>query len=601
MNPKPPRVTVVVDGDAPLPEINETLETVLTQTMADLEVILLAPADEECVLPPQDDPRVRVWRVPAEQDDDQLGEMVRGSWVAYAHDGVRWDADYLARALAAFGQETKAVRVNWRRQHPSGRESEVVPRSKRLLGIPPVMWLQPMVIAAHAVIHRRGALGSDVGPVVTDSDSLRLAVGLLEIREPEAVAVIADPLMTVHPVSNDRRSSADLARDARAYLGAIWERAVEERLFRWSVEPSDGLRPKWWAPQLHPDRWLAPRARLWMEATEALSDVTVQGYLGQRNAPVPLQITVNGVALQREFGEPHVTWTLPCCVDQGDDVILDVVVDPPFMRNDAHGNDRRELGMVLGAIGATISATPPQVSDPAERVTNSDDRPILGSVILSYRRPELLLHTVESYLAATTVPHELVIVDGGTIPETQRVIEELQIRYPHITAVLLDENVGGLGFDIGADLLRAPYIHFSGDDIAYHAGWDLDVIRTMEVFPEIGQYGLHFKEQPNDMVRLRRSGIAVHVYPSGTTGGTSVVRQSVRDLGIRWGNEPDHGTGVHLPADGRYTAQIHRAGFLLASPDRMIVEHLGNSKDERARRPDYYARNRAAKRGGPAG
>jgi len=601
MNPVPPRVTVVFATGTYSPEIDAALETVLAQTMADLEVIVLAPADEERVLPPQDDPRVRVWRVPAQQDDDQLGEMVRGSWVAYAHDGVRWDADFLARALAAFGQKTKAVRVNWRRRHPSGRESEVVPRSKRLLGIPPVMWLQPMVIAAHAVVHRRGALGTDVGPVVTDSDALRIAVGLLELREPEAVAMIADPLMTVHPASNDRRTSADLARDARAYLGAIWARAIEERRFRWSVEPSDGLRPKWWAPQLHPDRWLAPRARLWMEATEALSDVTVQGYLGQRNGPVQLQITVNGVAHQREFGEPHVTWTLPCCVDQGDDVILDVVIDPPLMRNDAHGNDRRELGMVLGSISATIAQSAAQVPDRVVSVTSSDDRPILGSVILSYRRPELLLHTVESYLAATTVPHELVIVDSGTIRETQRVIEDLQSRYPHITSVLLDENVGGFGFDIGADRLSSPYIHFSGDDISYLEGWDRDLIRAMEVFPEIGQHGLHFKEQPEDMVRLRRRGVAVHVYPNGTTGGTSVVRQSVRDLGIRWGNLPDHGTGVLLPADGQYTAQIHRAGYLLASPHRVIVEHSGTGKEERMRRPDYYDRNRAAKHGGTAG
>ncbi|MFM8593401.1 MAG: hypothetical protein ACKOCK_03305 [Chloroflexota bacterium] len=117
----------------------------------------------------------------------------------------------------------------------------------------------------------------------------------------------------------------------------------------------------------------------------------------------------------------------------------------------------------------------------------------------------------------------------------------------------------------------------------------------METFPEIGQFGLHFRAQPQDIPMIRRHGRATHVYPIGTTGGTSVVRKSVRDLGIRWGNVPDQGTGLKLPADGHYSASIHRSGFLVASPEQPLIQHIGAGQDEMSLRPDYYARNLAVK------
>ena len=577
--------------------IDEALQTVLDQTVDDIEVIVVVPPDVEASLRHLEDPRVRVYQRSVEEGSNHQRPVIHGEYVAYADGSVRWSPDYLHRALAEFDQEKLLVRVSWNWQKMSGQEVEAVAAAHRRFGIPPAMCIQPMAVAWHAVVQRREALGPDVDLLAADHDSLELAMGMTELRSSERVAVISSPLLSVLVPDTQVAHLSSRAVRARVYFGSVWRRAIDEGLLRWSVVPGGGLRPKWWAPELYPDRWLAPRSRLWMEATEPISSVTFDWHLGQHAEPVHIEVSVNGTVYHRDCHERTLSWTLPCTADSGDDVIVGIVVEPPTRPRDWNSSDRRDLGLVLTGISGSSVTSSESDSSRFALTLPPEDSPsaILGSVVLSYRRPELLYRTLDSYVMATKVPHELVIVDGGSNPETQSIIELFCTNYPNVRAVLLEENVGGVGFDIGADLCDTPYIHFFGDDIEYLEGWDREAIAVMETFPEIGQFGLHFRAQPQDIPMIRRHGRAAHVYPIGTTEGTSVVRESVRDLGIRWGNVPDQGTGLKLPADGNYSASIQRAGFLVASPEQPLIQHIGAGQDEMTLRPDYYARNLAVK------
>ena len=64
--------------------------------------------------------------------------------------------------------------------------------------------------------------------------------------------------------------------------------------------------------------------------------------------------------------------------------------------------------------------------------------PEISTVVVSYKRPELLHDTLESYVNTVSVPYELVVVDNGSCPEAieianhfaDEVIELGENRFP---------------------------------------------------------------------------------------------------------------------------------------------------------------------------
>src|SRR5688500_15614090 len=75
--------------------------------------------------------------------------------------------------------------------------------------------------------------------------------------------------------------------------------------------------------------------------------------------------------------------------------------------------------------------------------------PRLTTVILSWNRADLLARTIESYLATVTVPYELVVVDNGSSDGSPDVIRAMCGDDPRCRGVLLAENLGGEGLNVG--------------------------------------------------------------------------------------------------------------------------------------------------------
>src|SRR5687767_9846779 len=99
----------------------------------------------------------------------------------------------------------------------------------------------------------------------------------------------------------------------------------------------------------------------------------------------------------------------------------------------------------------------------------------------------LISTTVESYLAVTTLPYELTIVDNGSTDGSRDVIQEICRRQPTVKAVLLDGNLGGEAINFGFESPRGRYLHVSENDLEYLPGWDADLMEKFRLFPELGQ------------------------------------------------------------------------------------------------------------------
>lgn len=131
------KVSIVMTVSSTSSTIDEALQTVLDQTVDDIEVIVVVPPDVEASLRHLEDPRVRVYERSVEEGSNHQRPVIHGEYVAYADGSVRWSPDYLHRALAEFDQEKLLVRVSWNWQKMSGQEVEAVAAAHRRFGIPP--------------------------------------------------------------------------------------------------------------------------------------------------------------------------------------------------------------------------------------------------------------------------------------------------------------------------------------------------------------------------------------------------------------------------------------------------------------------------------
>src|SRR5688572_16548875 len=102
--------------------------------------------------------------------------------------------------------------------------------------------------------------------------------------------------------------------------------------------------------------------------------------------------------------------------------------------------------------------------------------PLISTTIITWNRAHLLRTTLESYLAATSLPYELTIVDNGSTDGSREIIERVCRREATIKALFLGANLGGEAINSGFEAPRGRYLHVSENDLEYLPGWDADLI-----------------------------------------------------------------------------------------------------------------------------
>lgn len=112
---------------------------------------------------------------------------------------------------------------------------------------------------------------------------------------------------------------------------------------------------------------------------------------------------------------------------------------------------------------------------------------LVSTIIPVYNRPQMLREAVESVLAQTYRPIEVIISDDGSTDGAERVADELATAYPDIVRVIHNPNRGaGPAREAGRQLARGEFIqHLDSDDLLLPRKFELQV-QALREHPECG-------------------------------------------------------------------------------------------------------------------
>ena len=123
---------------------------------------------------------------------------------------------------------------------------------------------------------------------------------------------------------------------------------------------------------------------------------------------------------------------------------------------------------------------------------------MIATVVVSYKRPELLQRTLVSYLETVTLPFELLVVDNGGSEEALTVARDLGVTVLSFGANLFPGHSTNTGWDIlikGKRDDQIAYLHRSDNDVEYLPGWCDEVTRRFDENANLGQFGLRTLEE----------------------------------------------------------------------------------------------------------
>ena len=198
----------------------------------------------------------------------------------------------------------------------------------------------------------------------------------------------------------------------------------------------------------------------------------------------------------------------------------------------------------------------------------------ISTVVVSYKRPELLRDTLESYVNTVTVPYELVVVDNGSCPEAIEVAHEFADE-----VIELGENrFPGYATNVGWDSLKgSKLLHRSDNDVEYLEGWCEEVARCFEADPNLGQLGLRTVEEEGR-------------HPN--VGGNCVVRADVFQS-VRWGEDPWRPGAKG--EDYYFTCAVQGMGYNWTRVSSPCIVHRGAQWPDRPSNDSYYVETNRAK------
>jgi glycosyltransferase involved in cell wall biosynthesis len=221
------------------------------------------------------------------------------------------------------------------------------------------------------------------------------------------------------------------------------------------------------------------------------------------------------------------------------------------------------------------------------------EAPIISTVLLSFNRINLLKKTLNSYLSTISVPYELIIVDNASSDGCREVIKQVSENNPKHVPILLDKPTGGgEAINMGVELTRGKYIHISENDIEYFPGWDREMIRKFEAFPDLGQISPKSLSVGAKQIAKPLTNGADTILTVEWITTTSLFRREIWDTGERWVTFEGTPEAKHkTPHDVGFSWDVRKLGYLVAWNDKNMVFNWGFKFSEILENIEYYVEN----------
>lgn len=110
-------------------------------------------------------------------------------------------------------------------------------------------------------------------------------------------------------------------------------------------------------------------------------------------------------------------------------------------------------------------------------------------IIIAYNRLDVTGPCVESVLAHTSRPYELILVDNGSHDHTGRYFQEVAVTHPQVRVIMKRHNFGVWARTFGMDVARGQYICWLDNDTEVGPGW-LEALHAALADPRVGGAGV---------------------------------------------------------------------------------------------------------------
>lgn len=202
-------------------------------------------------------------------------------------------------------------------------------------------------------------------------------------------------------------------------------------------------------------------------------------------------------------------------------------------------------------------------------------KPLVSTIIPVFNRPGMLREAVESVLAQTYRPIEIIVVDDGSTDDTPRVIEELAARHPEVRGIRKPNGGPGLAREAGRTEARGEFIQYlDSDDLLMPRKFEIQVA-ALEAHPECGvAYGItrYRNAEGNEVACTWKPANQIQktIFPSFLVARwwdtpTPLYRRSICDAAGPW-------TSLRHEEDWEYDCRIGATGTSLAYVDEPVAE-----------------------------
>jgi len=201
-------------------------------------------------------------------------------------------------------------------------------------------------------------------------------------------------------------------------------------------------------------------------------------------------------------------------------------------------------------------------------------RPLVSTIIPVYNRPIMLREAVESVLAQTYRPIEILIVDDGSTDDTPHVIADLAAQHPEVRALRRDNGGAGLARETGRLEARGDFIQYlDSDDLLLPRKFEIQV-NALEKHPECGvAYGMtSYRDASGRDIECTwktANQIQPKIFPSFLVSRwwdtpSPLYRKSVCDVAGPW-------TSLRLEEDWEYDCRIGALDTMLVRVDEIVT------------------------------
>ena len=194
----------------------------------------------------------------------------------------------------------------------------------------------------------------------------------------------------------------------------------------------------------------------------------------------------------------------------------------------------------------------------------------LSIITLSYDSLDYTKAFVKSIRKNTTLSYELIIVDNGSEPDTQRWVEENSDQ-----SIIFQENQGfSKGFNEGVKLAQGKYVMMANNDTEFPPDWDKKLVDIIENNPGAGIVTPVYTSGRKSALRTETGEKILKVFPFRKYPSAVAFLMRRNDLISKFGGWSEK-YEIASGEDADLCFKVWKAGYDILIDERVLIIHEG--------------------------